>query len=80
MEELEKSGGDILSTPGKHRKRPESRNCYIDDFDKCVIRQVIQDFYIHKKKVPSIAKLLPVLQQKINFKWQRESLRQILHP
>lgn len=76
---LNKSGSDILSTPGKHRKRPENRNCRIDDFDKCVIRQVIQDFYIHKKKVPSISKLLPVLQQKINFKWQRESLRQILH-
>ncbi|XP_055928589.1 uncharacterized protein LOC129959724 [Argiope bruennichi] len=70
---------EVLSTPGKHRKRPIDRNCEIDDFDKCVIRQTVQDFYVQQKKVPSLKKLLPVLREKLNFHWNKESLRKVLH-
>ncbi|GBM37238.1 hypothetical protein AVEN_244932-1 [Araneus ventricosus] len=48
----------VLRTPGKHSKRPIHRNCEIDDFDKCFIRQTIQYFYIQQKKTPSLRKLL----------------------
>ncbi|XP_035218015.1 uncharacterized protein LOC118191329 [Stegodyphus dumicola] len=68
----------LLNTPGKKRKSPANHKCEIDDFDKCVIRQTIQDFYIKEKKVPSVRKLLPVLRQKIDFPWQKDSLCKVL--
>src|SRR5258705_12879255 len=44
-----------LVSPGKHRKRPSSwRNVNIDDFDRGVIRRVIQDFYLIEKIVPTV--------------------------
>ncbi|GBM34013.1 hypothetical protein AVEN_166444-1 [Araneus ventricosus] len=70
---------EILRIPGKHRKRPIHRNCEIDDFDKCVIKQTIQDFYIQQKKVPSLRKLIPVLTEKLNFQWKKELLRKVMH-
>ncbi|XP_055941674.1 uncharacterized protein LOC129971722 [Argiope bruennichi] len=69
----------VLKSPGKHRKRPNERNCEIDDFDKCIIRQTIQDFYIKERKVPSLRKLLPVLKEKIGFSWQKDTLCIVLH-
>lgn len=69
----------VLKSPGKHRKRPSERNCEIDDFDKCVIRQTIQDFYIRERKVPSLRKLLPVLKEKIGFSWKKDTLCKVLH-
>ncbi|GBM89145.1 hypothetical protein AVEN_140465-1 [Araneus ventricosus] len=70
---------EVLRTPGKHRRRPSHRNCERDDFDKCVIRQTIKDFYIHQKKVPSLRKLLPLLTEKLCFQWKKESLRKVMH-
>ncbi|XP_055944327.1 uncharacterized protein LOC129975298 [Argiope bruennichi] len=69
----------VLKSPGKHRKRTSERNCEIDDFDKCVIRQTIQDFYIKERKIPSIRKLLPVFKEKIGFSWQKDTLYKVLH-
>ena len=51
----------------------------IDEFDCSIIRRTIQDFYVKEKKIPSLNKLLPVLKEKIDFKWNKEILRQILH-
>lgn len=69
----------FLKSPGKHRKRPSERNCEIDDFDKCVIRQTFQDLYVRERKVPSLRKLLPVLEEKIGFSWKKDALCKILH-
>lgn len=69
----------FLKSPGKHRKRPSERNCEIDDFDKCVIRQTFQDLYVRERKVPSLRKLLPVLKEKIGFSWKKDALCKILH-
>lgn len=67
-----------LSTPGKHRKRPEERNVTCDDFDRRVIRDVIEDFYLVQKRVPTCPKLLAAIRDKIDFPWGVHTLRRIL--
>ncbi|KAJ4437060.1 hypothetical protein ANN_17195 [Periplaneta americana] len=62
----------------KKRKRPDYRNANVDDFDRRVIKDIIEDFYLNKKVVPSCKKLLPVLKERIDFKWKATTLRRIL--
>lgn len=77
--EYKESPNSTLSTPGKHRPRPvDDTIASIDSFDRMVIRNTINDFYIRLKIVPSTKKLLPVLREKIDFKWGAESLRKVL--
>ncbi|XP_063623022.1 uncharacterized protein LOC134795119 [Cydia splendana] len=51
----------------------------LDDFDLCVIRRKIHEFYSVKKEIPTIKKLWTVLKVDINFPGGRESLRLLLH-
>lgn len=69
-----------LLSPGKKRKNSLSRQTTdkIDDFDRCVIRRTINDFYCNEKKVPSVNKILPILKEKIDFSFSKTSLRKIL--
>lgn len=67
-----------LSTPGKKRAKKRQNTVSVDDFDQCVIRNVIHDFYVREKKVPTIANLLPVIKNKIDFPWGRKSLNRLL--
>ena len=76
--EAEKSESGVLTTPGKKRKRPPTRNVQVDDFDRRAIKDTVEDFYVRQKVVPTCKKLLPVLREKINFQWQESSLRRIL--
>lgn len=50
----------------------------IDDFDKRVIRDTIEHLYTVQKVVPTIKKLMPVLREKINWRWGPTSLRKML--
>jgi hypothetical protein len=56
-----------LRSPGKKRRIMEHNVVYVDDFDKCVIRNIIQDFNVEEKRVPTIPKLLPILKEKYTF-------------
>jgi hypothetical protein len=47
---------------------------YVDDFDKCVIRNTIQDSCVQEKKSSTIQKLLPVIKENIHFPWGSMSL------
>jgi hypothetical protein len=38
--------GNSLRSPGKQRRLIERNVVYVDDFDKCVTRNTIQDFYV----------------------------------
>ncbi|KAF8789131.1 Down syndrome cell adhesion molecule-like [Argiope bruennichi] len=67
-----------LSTPGKHRKRPETRNAILDNFDLCVLRNIVNEFYANNK-IPSLSRLLPVVKERINFPWKRGTLWKYLH-
>jgi hypothetical protein len=46
--------GNSLRSPGKRRRIIERNVVYVDDFEKCVIRNTIQDFYVEEKRVPTI--------------------------
>lgn len=67
--------GTKISTPGKKRLRGRIE---VDEFDLGVIRRKIHEFYSMKKKIPTLQKLLLVLQEEIDFKGSRETLRKIL--
>ncbi|KAK4884979.1 hypothetical protein RN001_001250 [Aquatica leii] len=43
----------LLRSPGKHRKRLDYRNVFIDNFDARIIREIFDYFYITEKKVPT---------------------------
>ncbi|PSN32354.1 hypothetical protein C0J52_21638 [Blattella germanica] len=68
------------STPDivKRSTRPQHTTIYVDDFDRRDIKNIISDFYICEKKVPTVSKLLPVIRSKINFPWSGRSLNRLL--
>lgn len=66
-------------SPKKRLKKKVLETLELDGFDCDVISRLVHDFYISEKRIPSISKLLPILQEKLNFKWKRESLRKVLH-
>lgn len=64
-------------TPGENRKgRP--KKVLLDDFDKCVIRNKVREFYAVRKEVPTLRKLHRVLKEDINFCGGITTLRCIL--
>lgn len=65
-----------FSTPNKNRKRVKPITD-LDDFDLCVVRRLVYEFYL-LKRLPTLKLLLTVLREKIDFKGSRESLRRIL--
>lgn len=68
---------DSFSAPGKKHRLPK-RITDIDDFDKCVTRRRVHNFYVQQKTVPAVKKLLTVLKESINFKGGQSSLNKIL--
>lgn len=69
--------GTKISTPGKKRLRLKGK-IEVDEFDLGVVRRKIHEFYSMKKEIPTLQKLLLVLQEEIDFKGSRETLRKIL--
>jgi hypothetical protein len=59
--------GTSLGTPGKKHNVPK-RVTEIDNFDKCVVRRAIHNFYAQEVTVPTIAKLLVKLKLSVDFK------------
>lgn len=73
------AGESSFSTPGKKRPWSEDKKFQCDDFDRRVIRDIINDFYLVQKKVPTVPKLLVAIKEKINFPWSAQTLRRLLH-
>ncbi|PNF33229.1 hypothetical protein B7P43_G11383 [Cryptotermes secundus] len=67
-----------LQSPGKKRRHISRSVVCVDDFDICIIRNEIHNFYIQEKRVPTIPKLLPIIKSKISFPWGGTSLRRII--
>jgi hypothetical protein len=76
-QEKQEVEGTSFSTPGKTHKVPK-RVTDVDDFDKCVIRLTIHEFYVQEKTSQTTPKLLPKLRNRINFKGGSTSLRNIV--
>jgi hypothetical protein len=58
---------EALGTPGKKMKRGDTGEAIADNFDRRVMRDTIQDFYLRQKTVPTCRRLLPVLREKYIF-------------
>lgn len=69
--------GQGFSTPRKKRPRKKSKT-EIDDFDKCVVRRTIVEFHRTEGQRPVLKALLPVMQEKIDFKGRVWALRKII--
>lgn len=64
-------------TPNKNRKR-QNPVTDLDQFDECVVRRLVYDFYITEKRLPT-AKLLQIaLKEKIDFTGSVSSVIKIL--
>lgn len=73
------AGVSPLQSPGKKRPKSEEHKFHCDDFDRRVIRDIIRDFYLVQKEVPTAPKLLTAIQRIINFPWKVHTLRRLLH-
>ncbi|KAF9418269.1 hypothetical protein HW555_004888 [Spodoptera exigua] len=71
-------GKMAASTSKKIKSRPRRKSVNLDSFDLCAIRQKIHQFYIVKKELPTLNKLLAVLKEDINFDGSRATLHRIL--
>lgn len=67
-----------FSTPKKGRPKSKFR-LKLDDFDYCVIRNMVYDFHLRFKEHPTIKSLRAKLIEAINFKGCADTLRKILH-
>ncbi|KDQ71559.1 hypothetical protein L798_09467 [Zootermopsis nevadensis] len=63
--------------PGKKHDVPR-RITETEDFDKCVVRCSIHNFYAQEGTVPTVAKLLVKLKESTDFKGNCSSLRRII--
>jgi hypothetical protein len=50
----------LLKSPGKNRGKRSCNVLFVDDFDKCVIRNTIQDFYIQEKNCQQYQSCYPL--------------------
>jgi hypothetical protein len=50
----------LLKSPGKNRGKLARNVVFVDDFDNCVIRNTIQDFYIQGKKCQQYQSCYPL--------------------
>ncbi|KAF8770802.1 hypothetical protein HNY73_018291 [Argiope bruennichi] len=73
-----KNTGNVKS-PSKQRRIGKliCSSTSLDDFDFCVLRQTVSEFYT-RNEVPSLRTLLPAVKKKINFPWEVETLRRVL--
>ena len=72
-------GEIVLSTPGKKGPRAEEYRFHCNDFNRTVIRNLIIEFYQVKKIVPTARKLLKEIRSTIDFPWEADTLRKLLH-
>lgn len=73
------AGESSLNTPGKKRPYSEDKKFHLDNFDRRVVRDVVNDFYLVRKQVPTVPKLLVAIKEKNDFPWKEETLRRLLH-
>lgn len=81
---IRKEKQDIISGKGEASFRTpvkKKRKCPvtdIDNFDKCVVRRVVHEFYQTEKMLPTLAKIKAKLEKDIDFRGGIWSVREIL--
>jgi transposase len=66
-----------FSTPGKHRKKSRPITD-LDDFDKGVLRRLVYDFHVTKKRLPTAELLRAAMQEATDFRGGVTSMKKIL--
>lgn len=74
--EVAASTSTKISTPRK--SGPRHKSIELDDFERCVIRHKIHEFYSVRKELPTLTKLLHEMRREINFKGSRTTLWRII--
>ncbi|VVC96923.1 unnamed protein product [Leptidea sinapis] len=70
--------GPLCTPSRKYRPCNKKKNLNVDDFDRSVIRRIIEEFYLTKKIAPTCIELLATIREKIEFPWGMTSLRKLL--
>lgn len=70
-------GEKCLVTPKKNKNRQKPITG-LDNFDECVVRRLVYQFYITEKRLPTAKLLRNSLREKIDFKGSEQSVRRIL--
>ncbi|XP_064100794.1 uncharacterized protein LOC135211413 [Macrobrachium nipponense] len=73
-ESQELYGNPVFNLKKRKRSKPVTG---LDDFDKCLLRRIILQFY-ERKEIPTINKVLSEMRERTGFKGGRESLRKIV--
>lgn len=66
-----------FKTPNKIRNRPK-RVTGLDDFDLGVVRRIVNNFYLVDKCLPTVNKIQQKMQESMNFRGSKTSVRRIL--
>ncbi|CAH2100876.1 unnamed protein product [Euphydryas editha] len=74
--EVAASTSTKISTPGK--SRPRDSKIQLDDFEMCAIRHKIHEFYVVRKELPTLTKILHELRNDIDYKGSRTTLWRIM--
>ena len=80
LESKKLSENETFTTPGKTRKRT-NKKVNIDNFQISALQDIIHNFHITHKKLPSLRKLILVLKTEhpeLQFNFTHETLRKIL--
>lgn len=75
---VSEGSSSYFSTPKKHPVRPKPVSG-IDDFDVCVIRRIVNNFYVQEKCLPTVNKILKKLADDNIFHGSSRTLRRVLH-
>jgi hypothetical protein len=63
----------LLRSPGKKRGKRKCNVVFVDDFDKRVIRNTIQDFFFQEKSANNTKAATHYKKKKKHFHWGRKS-------
>lgn len=74
---IERGERSSFSTPDTSRERTRTVTG-LNEFDKCIVRRTVHEYYVKEKCCPTIGKLKDKLQESIGFKGCSTSLRRIL--
>ncbi|KOC63723.1 hypothetical protein WH47_02262 [Habropoda laboriosa] len=74
MEDSNCGENDVLPTPGKKRPQSADKKFYCSDEQQHIIRNIIYEFYVKKKIIPTGPTLLAAIHERIIFPWKKHSL------
>lgn len=76
IENVEAGTSASYNTPRRNKNRPRPVTD-LDDFDLCVVRKTIHNFYVTEKRIPTVKAVLAKLRTTIGYKGQASSLKTI---